>query len=153
MPSDFLVSVDVLNPLVAEMQPALDAKGMTVEFACDGGVCESHVRADAEKLGIVLRNLLSNAVKYGTPNTAIRVVMKQLEDGVELSVENDGPNIPERNLARLFQKFTRLDATQGTKGSGLGLYNARRIVELWGGTIRAESTARGTLFAFTLTEA
>ncbi len=148
--SDVLISDDVLNPVVAELQPALRAKEMTVEFECLDMDLEPHVPADDDKTAIVLRNLLSNAVKYGAPNTPIRVTLRGTEEGFELAVENEGPNIPESQLNQLFRKFVRLDATQGTKGSGLGLYNARRIVELWEGAIRVESSSDRTRFTFTL---
>ncbi|MCH7990213.1 MAG: sensor histidine kinase [Planctomycetes bacterium] len=99
---------------------------------------------------IVLRNLLTNAVKYGDPKTVIEVELEVSGEERSISVTNAGPNIPEQNLKKLFQKFVRLDAAQGTRGSELGLYNARKIVELWGGTIRVESSENHTRFVFTL---
>ncbi|MBN2308497.1 MAG: HAMP domain-containing histidine kinase [Candidatus Hydrogenedentes bacterium] len=149
-PDDVVFSADVLNPITRELRPALLAKGMDVAFEAAGPSREPVIVADREALAVVIRNLLSNAIKYGTPKTVVRVVLRMSKDGPEIGVENEGDNIPETQLKRLFQKFVRLEATQGAKGAGLGLYNARRMVEFWGGTIRAESAEGRTAFIFTI---
>ena len=148
--SDILVSRDVLDPILSQMEVPFAKKRMRVEFECHGFDHEPLVHADAEKVDIVLRNLLSNALKYGTASTPILVYIGPREDQVEISVENQGPNIPQEHLTKLFGRFVRLDATQGTKGSGLGLYNARKVVEMWGGSIQVKSTDEATRFYFTL---
>jgi signal transduction histidine kinase len=151
-PSEFMFSADVLNPLTSELQPALMARQMSVDLVCSGCDHEPPLLADRESLTIVVRNLLSNAIKYGTPETRIVVELARGDEDVEVSVENDGPNIPEYQLKRLFHKFVRLEATQGSKGAGLGLYNARKLVELWGGAIRVTSHGSKTRFSFTVPE-
>jgi len=147
---DLMLSVDVIDPLLAEMQLALSKKGMRVQFECVGLDREPQIHGSRELLEIVLRNLLSNAIKYGDENSVIEIAMTKQGKDCVVSVENAGPNIPQENLNRLFQRFVRLDATQGTKGSGLGLYNARKIVEMWGGIILVESGERVTRFVFTV---
>lgn len=153
VPADLRISEDVLNPLTREFHPALQRKGMAIDFECRDPGHEPTVYADAEMVEIVLRNLISNAIKYGRPNTTIRIVMTPAEEGFEIAVENEGPNIPAPYLNKLFDKFIRLDSTQGTKGSGLGLYNSRKVVELWGGNIWVESDEKTTRFTFTVPEA
>ncbi len=148
--SDVILSSDVVNPLMGEMQHSLRARGMTVTFECENMDHEHNVSADREKTEIVLRNLLSNAVKYGDPDSTISVILSRKNNNYEVSVRNKGPNIPENYLRMLFEKFVRLDATRGTKGSGLGLYNARKLVELWGGTISVASGDSTTTFTFSL---
>lgn len=147
-----MFSQEVLNPLVSELQPALLGKGMTIEFECAGLEHEPIIIADTEALAIVVRNLLSNAIKYGAANTAIRVLLICEDSCAEVAVENEGPNIPDSQMKKLFHKFVRLEATQGTRGAGLGLYNARKLVESWGGTIRVESHHNRARFTFTVPE-
>ena len=71
---------------------------------------------------------------------------------MEVVVSNEGLEIPEGELARIFQKFYRLDAARSSRtgGAGLGLAIAKEIVELHGGSIRAESTGKVTSFVITL---
>lgn len=149
-PGDLLFSADVLNPLVSELKPALIAKEMTVEFQCTGSQREPMIAADQEALSIVLRNLISNAVKYGRPGTTIRVDLAVEDPTVEISVENEGPTLSGRQLQDIFDKFVRLDATYGSRGSGLGLHVAKKLVDMWKGTIRVESAQGRTRFAVTL---
>ena len=68
-------------------------------------------------------------------------MLKQEEKQLILTVENAGPTIPEEKLQRIFEQFFRLDTARTSRsgGSGLGLAIAKEIVELHGGTIRAES--------------
>ena len=77
-------------------------------------------------------------------------MLRKDKSDMKISVENKGKNIPQNSLDKLFEKFVRLDATQGTKGSGLGLYNARKIVELWGGKISVDSSDHKTRFTFSI---
>ena len=149
-PADIIVSVDVLNSLLTELKHGLRSRKMSFHFECPDIDHEPYILADAEKLTIVLRNLLSNAVKYGKACTVIKVTLCRRNDLVEIAVENEGKNIPQNALNKLFEKFVRLEATQGTKGSGLGLYNARKIIELWGGEINVDSSENRTCFTFTI---
>jgi len=143
-------SNDVLAAIRAELQLALAKKDMTLVFEPDNHNDEPAISAPREQLLIVVSNLLSNAVKYGDAGTTIRVGMVCDENRAMIYVENEGPNIPRQYLSQLFQRFMRLEATQGTKGSGLGLYNARKLVELWGGTISVRSEQHATRFDFTI---
>ena len=149
-PVQMQFSSDVLYPLESELRPALMRKEMGIDFRCVGLRREPVLQADPDAMSIVMRNLLSNAIKYGAGGTAISVLLERGDDRIELSVENVGSNIPKPQLKQLFKKFVRLEATQGSKGAGLGLYNARKLVESWGGTIRVESEEGRTRFTFTV---
>ena len=110
------------------------------------------VLGDPDKLVRVFDNVLRNAVNYSTPGGEVRI--SALRDGqqVEIHISNEGLEIPEGELANIFQKFYRLDAARSTRtgGAGLGLAIAKEIVERHGGTIRAESNGRFTSFVITL---
>jgi signal transduction histidine kinase len=96
---------------------------------------------------IVLVNLLDNAVKYGRDDGEVRVTFEIVAsrhvkpEALRISVWNEGPGFPPSQRNRLFRRFSRLDtpALKGTKGTGVGLYNTWRIVQLHRGRITAES--------------
>jgi len=117
------------------------------------------VLADQQALRQVLRNLLSNAFKYapkGTP-VSIRAVVDE-HPQVCIRVQDAGPGIPPAELPLLFQKFVRLkrDLSGPVRGTGLGLYISKRLIEAMYGQIWAESSGEpgeGSCFCFTLPRA
>ena len=110
------------------------------------------VSGDPDKLARVFENVLRNAVSYSTPGGTVGITARRNGGLVEVVIRNEGLEIPEGELARIFEKFYRLDAARSTRtgGAGLGLAIAKEIVELHGGTIRAESTGKHTSFVIRL---
>ena len=111
------------------------------------------MRADRTKLRRILVNLLSNAIKF-TPRGG-KVWIKAEGDGdfARVSITDTGVGIAEEDIARLFDKYeqARARATRGEKGTGLGLYITKQLVELHGGTISVNSKiGEGSIFSFTL---
>jgi PAS domain S-box-containing protein len=112
------------------------------------------VLADATRLKQVLTNLLSNAVKYnregGRVTLASRRVVEQGHDWVEIAVADTGLGMNDDQMAALFQPYNRLGReASGIEGTGIGLVISRRLTELMGGTLDAQS-AEGTGSIFTL---
>ena len=108
---------------------------------------------DEGKIEQVLNNLISNAVKSSQPGTTVEVRAAPEDEGVVISVRDQGPGISEAEHAKLFQPFglTSIRATAGERGTGLGLAISRKIVEGHGGHIRVESQIGvGSVFLFTL---
>ncbi|MBN2725084.1 MAG: HD domain-containing protein [Deltaproteobacteria bacterium] len=105
---------------------------------------------DIEKTAQVLSNLLSNAIKFTPENGRITILIKTGEDGVSISVENEGPQIPVNDLPSIFKKyfqsFSLAQKFSSKSGSGLGLYIVREIVNLSGGSINVENTSDGVRF-------
>jgi len=116
------------------------------------------VKADRTRLKQVLINLLFNAVKYNKPGGAVVVEYSLGPAGsIRISVRDTGAGLAREQLAQLFQPFNRLGKEAGVEeGTGIGLVVAKRLVELMGGTIGADSTVgAGTEFwiELSLTEA
>lgn len=101
-----------------------------------------YVLADYRHLKQVLINLLSNAIKYNRTNGSVEVSCCDGTNGrIRISVRDTGEGLSAQKLAHLFQPFNRLGQETGTiKGTGIGLVVSKRLVELMGGTIDANST-------------
>ena len=110
------------------------------------------VRGDPDKLARVFDNVLRNAVSYSIPGGTVDVVAKAMGSYTEITIQDEGLEIPEGELANIFEKFYRLDAARSTRtgGAGLGLAIAKEIVELHGGSIRCESNGKLTSFIISL---
>jgi CheY-like chemotaxis protein/anti-sigma regulatory factor (Ser/Thr protein kinase) len=112
---------------------------------------------DATRLRQVVVNLLNNAVKFTERGeVVVSVASRSLSDGrheLRFAVRDTGIGIPADRLDRLFQPFSQVDLSTSRKygGTGLGLAISKRLCELMGGTMWAESTSgEGTTFAFTI---
>jgi PAS domain S-box-containing protein len=111
-----------------------------------------YVLVDPDRLREVITNLFDNAVKY-TPEGKITLGITGNEQVVQCYVKDTGPGIPADDLPHLFQKFYRVDnsATRTIGGTGLGLFICRKIIELYGGRIWAESElGKGSSFYINL---
>jgi signal transduction histidine kinase len=112
------------------------------------------VSADRAKLRRVIVNLLSNALKFTPKGGRVSVrVEPEGAGGVRVSVADTGVGIAAADIPLLFDKYeqARHRATRGEKGTGLGLYITRQLVELHGGRIHVESeVGKGSTFSFTL---
>ncbi len=109
------------------------------------------VEADTSLVLQALVNLIENAAKYSLAEGAIRLDAERALAGVELIVADDGPGIAEQDLPHVFERFYRAaDQSRRVKGSGLGLAIVKGFVTLSGGTIRVESSPKGTRFVITL---
>jgi two-component system sensor histidine kinase/response regulator len=110
------------------------------------------VLGDEGTLTEALLNLIGNAVKYSRPEGKVSVTARREAEKVVVSVVDTGVGIPDADLPRIFDGFYRGQAaTSGTSGAGIGLAVTRRIVEVHGGSITAESTpGRGSTFVITL---
>jgi len=109
---------------------------------------------DPNLLKIVVNNLLNNAIKYGAPETPITVACEENAGNYIVSIHNQGVGISKADIEeRLFKKFSRLrqKGTEGVKGSGLGLYICKKIIEKHQGRIWVESEeGKSVTFYFSL---
>ena len=123
---------------------------MAIQIAPDA----STIQADPVKLHDVVRNLVENAVNYGPEDSEISLSARRQDDGaVVLEVDDRGPGIPEADLARVFERFYRVDKAraQAPPGTGLGLAIVKHLVGLHGGSTAAfNRTGGGARFLVTL---
>lgn len=101
-------------------------------------------------LAHVWNNLFDNAVKFTGEGGCIHVSCTRENGGITVTVSDNGCGIAPDALPHIFDKFYQEDSSHATKGNGLGLPLAKRIVELCGGTISAESGGHGTKFVVRL---
>lgn len=111
------------------------------------------VFADAFRIGQVILNFVANAVNYTQEGGIITVRAEEKDNALQISVTDTGRGIAKDAMQKLFTKFFRVSGSleQGAKGTGLGLYISKSIIEMHGGKIWVESElGKGSMFAFTL---
>src|SRR5688572_13819107 len=108
------------------------------------------VPVDYVQMEQVFTNLLSNSLKYAPVNTTVQIEAKVENDLLHVILSNQGPQVPNEDLERIFDKFYRVTATDKVTGTGLGLSICKGIVEAHGGKIWAENLADGFAFNFTI---
>mgnify|MGYP002795037581 CR=1 FL=1 len=142
----FLEKVIRLNKRTAEN------KGIKLELLYDGP--NSWV-FDSQRIEQVLDNLLGNAFKYSHKNTKVKLVVKSEKGLLKFQVIDQGQGIQEEYMSKLFSAFQKTSTlpTGSEQSNGLGLSICKRIVELHGGVIEAESKyGEGSTFSFSLPE-
>jgi two-component system, sensor histidine kinase and response regulator len=99
------------------------------------------VQADRAEMEMVLNNLLSNAVKYNRPGGSVTLDLVAEGTGVRITVTDTGIGMTAEEVSGIFHDFVRVknEQTRNIIGSGLGLAIVRRVVDLYGGTVRVES--------------
>ena len=143
-----------LAPLVEAaidvVSPAAEAKGIRLQTILDPKA--GPVSGDPERLQQVMWNLLSNAVKFTPKGGRVQVRLTRVNSSVEVAVSDTGQGISAEFLPYVFERFRQADHTTTRRQAGLGLGMAitKHIVELHGGTIRAESPGEGQGSTFVL---
>ncbi len=137
----------LLRETLARLEPATRDHRLLVDVPDD----MPPVLIDPVEIDQVVANLVENAAKYSPPGGEIRVTA-HVDDGTfDVTVDDDGPGIPEEALPRLFEPFYRASATRAIRGSGLGLAVARGLVAAHGGHVWASNLdGHGTRFAFSI---
>ena len=128
-------AVEESEPLAAQGEVTLQLEALP----------EAWIQADAALFRRVMDNLLSNAVAYTPAGGTVRVVVSAREEGVEISVSDSGPGIPEEYRERVFEKYAQVGAQEAgvSANRGLGLTFCRMVVEAHRGTIWVDSAPRG----------
>jgi signal transduction histidine kinase/ActR/RegA family two-component response regulator len=147
-PVDLAATVDAA---VDAVRPLAQAKNTQLHFAPHPSATEL-VSGDADRLQQVVVNLLTNAIKFTPENGRVDVSITRAGDNLELAVEDTGEGISPAFLPHVFDRFRQADSAASRRhtGLGLGLAIVRQLVELHGGTVRAESSGPGKGAKFTV---
>ncbi len=157
-----------LESMVDDFKIITGKKGLDLEFATSkfensSGIIDTSTNSkiitpiyyaliDPDRMREVITNIFDNAVKY-TDEGKITIAITGNQEVVQIKVTDTGPGIPAEDVPHLFQKFYRVDntSTRATGGTGLGLFICKKIVELYNGTVWADSTlGKGTTFYINL---
>ncbi len=143
----FRLKADIFDIAIETFSKAMIDKKMTVLNELDPDI---RISGDADLMMIVANNLVNNAAKYGFENGQIRLWARDREGRIRVEVYNDGRPILEEAQKKLFRKFSRLDVPEKktVKGTGLGLYITKQILEAHGGRIWVEPAEKGNTFIF-----
>ncbi|MBN1967295.1 MAG: PAS domain S-box protein [Anaerolineae bacterium] len=141
--------VKIAEAAVARLQTQTDRHRLLVEFPDDF----PPIPGDADRLRQVFDNLIGNAIKYSPDGGDVQIRGTFTDEEVRVTVQDHGVGLPEYEWGRIFERFYRVDGTlaRKTKGTGLGLYLSRAVIEAHGGDIGVDSMpGRGSTFYFTL---
>jgi len=140
----------IADVVISLLTPLAEAKQLTLVNQIDDTLpC---VRADEDRLQQIFYNLIGNAIKF-TDQGEIVVTGQQVNDGLELSVRDQGIGIDAEGLKTIFEPFEQVDsgAERISQGAGLGLAITRNLVQLHGGDLSVESQlGQGSTFHFRL---
>ena len=128
---------EVCEDVCQRLLPQAEKAGVTLHVACaNASVC-----GIPKILEEIVQNLVDNAIKYNTSNGSVGVTLKQIGSRVEFSVSDTGIGIPEEHLARVFERFYRVDRSRNKQivGTGLGLSIVKHSAETLGATVQLQS--------------
>lgn len=140
----------LFDELCRDLSPALQVARVRVANVLPPSLC---IVGNRSLLYAIFRNLLENTIKYAAPCQCTLALTSETPTHYALCFANDGPCIPEKHLAQIFERFYRTDEgrTRGVGGSGLGLAIVRNAVIFHKGEVSVSNQAqRGVAFRFTL---
>jgi PAS domain S-box-containing protein len=142
----------VIRSAVETLKPDAESKGVRLTTAIDPFV--RLIRGDPSRLQQVVWNLLSNAIKFTPAGGEVHVALERINSMMEIIVSDTGEGIAPDFLPNVFDRFWQADATTTRRhgGLGIGLSIVKQLVELHGGTVRANSAGlgRGSTFIVSL---
>jgi two-component system sensor histidine kinase KdpD len=137
---------EIAMSVIAKMRKQTQNHRLTVDISDNLPL----VPTDYVQISQVFTNLISNSVKYAPAGTEIRLRAVIENERMHVSVANQGPQVPEESLTRIFDKFYRITEAERVTGTGLGLSICKGIIEAHGGDIWAENQPGWFIFNFTL---
>ncbi len=135
--------VPIIEAAIETVQPAADAKNIQINSMLQSAI--GSVWGDANRLQQVFWNLLSNAVKFTPKGGRVEIKLQMVDSRVQVEISDTGQGIEPEFLPYVFERFRQADSTttRSYGGLGLGLAIVRHLVELHGGSVRAESLGVG----------
>lgn len=141
VPRERVDLVELLAAIADDAQFEAQAQGRDVQLHSDG---EFVAEVGAELLYRAFENVIRNAVKYTAPGSCVEILARSHAGGLDISVADHGPGVPQHALQDMFEPFQRI-GDSGHGGFGLGLAIARRAIESHGGSISAHARDGGGL--------
>jgi signal transduction histidine kinase/CheY-like chemotaxis protein len=140
----------IIKAATEAMRPTAEAKGISLIASLGSG--DRPVLIDPDRIQQVIVNLLSNSIKFTPPGGRVEVRFEQSKSEAVISVSDTGIGISQDFLPHVFERFRQADGSASRKhgGLGLGLSIVRRLVELHGGSVLAESPGEGRGATFTV---
>lgn len=128
---------EICEDVCQRLLPQAEKAGVTLNVNC----ASASIRGIPKILEEIVQNLVDNAIKYNTSNGSVGVTLKKSGARVELSVSDTGIGIPEEHLARVFERFYRVDRSRNKQivGTGLGLSIVKHSAETLGATVQLQS--------------
>ncbi len=139
---------DIVRPALVHFEKQIQEKNLQVTNLVLPGI---KLSVDKNLLLIVCDNLLGNACKYSQSGAQVIVEGIIEQDHIKVSVYNEGIPIKDEQQKQLFKKFSRLEGSEKIRGTGIGLYITRQIIEKHKGKIWVEAKEHGNSFIFILT--
>lgn len=136
-----------LREILLMYEPQWSGKKLDLDIDLDSVIC----CGNKELLAQVWQNLIGNAIKFVSDKGNIRVLLRQKQNAIVVSVVDNGPGMSKEVMGRIYEKFYQGDTSRASSGNGLGVTLAKRIVDLHGGTISVSSKeGKGTTFTVSL---
>jgi signal transduction histidine kinase len=136
---------DVINRVIDIFSAEVQEKNISLSFTEKNG--NLVVLIDPQRFEQIVGNLLGNALRYVPEGGKVWVTANEIDEAVRITINDQGPGVPEEDLPFIFDRFWRKDKSRSrtTGGMGLGLAIARQLVEAQGGTITAMNLPEGGL--------
>ena len=144
----------LIEDIVDELKDVIEERQQTVKIVEDPDF--EHVCVDVLQMRMVLENLIDNASKYTFPGGKITITLSTTKVHDCIAIKDTGVGIAEKDIGRLFEKFSKVSnpLSESVGGTGLGLYWAKKIITLHRGTIRVKSQPNvGTEFIINIPKA
>lgn len=140
-----------LRKMLVEIVETFSYSYKTHEVISDLGELPAFVEGDKQRIEQVILNLMTNAVKYSPGADKVYLGLATSEEGVTVSVRDEGIGLTEAQKEQIFTRFYRAENTKGISGLGLGLYLSKQIIDLHKGEMDVKSEfGKGSEFFFTL---
>ena len=146
--------VEICQEIIDGLELKAKAKNISLKFS-KSYASPIMVNCDRLRIGQVIQNLIINAVNYSDPDSEVILRFIDVDPNILIEVEDNGPGINEKDTARLFERFYRVDKSRARNegGTGLGLSIVKHIIEGHGHNIGLRSKeGEGSTFFFTLTK-
>ena len=141
---------EVIEAALDTVRPAAEARSIRLQVTLDSAA--GPIAGDSERLQQVVWNLVSNAIKFTPKGGRVQVRLERINSHIEMTVSDSGQGIASDFLPYVFERFRQSDSTSTRTygGLGLGLAIVRQLVELHGGSVRADSPGEGQGATFTV---